>query len=86
MGAAVKEYWIDPETGEYVWVCPECKTPIRVLYKSAVIILIAKGKCQGCRARDTFARVPGMRDLFLEFWERTGYPQSSSWAADLPTM
>jgi len=83
----MKEYWIDPETGEYVWDCPTCGVSIRVLYKTAVDILINKGKCQGCRARDTFARNPGLRGLFLDFWERTGgYPQSSSWAADLSTM
>ena len=80
------QYILELSTGLFLWICPTCHMPIRVKYESAVKILVQKGKCQGCRARDTFARVPGMRDLFLEFWERTGYPQSSSWAADLPTM
>ena len=69
--------------GKYLWQCPECKTWIQLEYPSAMRLCEKAGACQGCRARATFGRT-GMMGMFVDFWERTSYPQSSSWATDLP--
>lgn len=71
---------LDPETGHYLWVCPECRESIRLTTLSAVRLVERAGRCQGCRARATFERNPALAAFFLDFWARTdAWPQSSSW-------
>lgn len=44
------------------------------------------GGCQGCRARATLERNPGLVDLFLGFWGRAdAWPQSPSWTDGICT-
>jgi hypothetical protein len=42
------------------------------------------GGCQGCRAKATLERNPGLIDLFLGFWGRAdAWPQSPSWTGGI---
>ncbi len=73
-------YHIDPLTGEFLWRCPQCGEHIRFPNLRALYLAERAGGCQGCRAKATFERNPGLIGLFLDFWARTdAWPQSSSW-------
>jgi hypothetical protein len=77
--------YTDPQTGEYLWACPECGTFIR--FHSLLAVQMAKqaGGCQGCRARIILSQTPVLINAFLDFWTRTGaWPQSPSWMEALP--
>jgi hypothetical protein len=41
--------------------------------------------CQGCRARNTFEKDPGLIGMLLDFWYRMGkFPESDSWLEGVP--
>jgi hypothetical protein len=72
--------YIDPKTGEYLWRCPQCKEDVRFSSLSTLHMSAKAGGCQGCLAKATFQRSPGMVHLFTDFWIRKGHwPESSSW-------
>jgi hypothetical protein len=80
--------WYDNMENQYIAVCPKCHSSITydsltILYRELVI---GDAKCcQGCRAKITFERNPGLIGLFLDFWYRTGsFPKSSSWMEAIP--
>lgn len=76
---------LDPQTGEYLWRCPECGEIIRLSGPMALCLVQRAGRCQGCRARATFKQNPGLVSFFLDFWARTdAWPQSDSWMAAIP--
>jgi predicted RNA-binding Zn-ribbon protein involved in translation (DUF1610 family) len=71
---------LDPQTGEYLWHCPECGETIRLSSPAAVRLAEQAGRCQGCRAKATFQQKPELIGLFLDFWVRAdAWPQSDSW-------
>ena len=78
----------DLQTDRYFGLCRQCRERITHdtldgLYHE----LMANDQkcCQGCRARLSLERNPGLIGLFLEFWYRTGaFPQSSSWMEAIP--
>jgi hypothetical protein len=77
---------LDPKTGEYLWRCPECGETIRLSSQMAVCLAVRAGRCQGCRARETFKRNPALASFFLDFWSRAdAWPQSDSWMEAMPT-
>lgn len=61
------------------WTCSNCGVTVSFSNEGARGLAIQAGGCQGCRARTTFNKKRGLLGLFLEFWERTSYPTSSSW-------
>ena len=76
---------IDPRTGEFLWHCPQCKEYIRFYNLSAMHVAERAGGCQGCRAKVTFERNPGLISFFLNFWTRANaWPQSHSWIEAIP--
>jgi hypothetical protein len=78
-------YHIDPLTGEFLWRCPQCGEHIRFPSLRALYLAERAGGCQGCRARATFERNPGLIGLFLDFWARAdAWPKSSSWMEAVP--
>jgi hypothetical protein len=78
-------YVLDPQTGHYLWRCPECGETIRLTSFSAICLVKRAGCCQGCRARATFERNPGLAGFFLDFWAGAdAWPQSASWLEALP--
>ncbi len=71
---------LDPQTDEYLWRCPQCGESIRFPNWLALRLAKRAGTCQGCRAKATFERNPGLVGLFMDFWARTDtWPQSNSW-------
>ena len=78
----------DLQTGQYFALCPQCRERIACdtldgLYQE--LISCDRKCCQGCRARITLERNPGLVGLFLDFWYRTGtFPQSTSWLEAIP--
>lgn len=73
-------YDLDLQTGEHLWCCPQCGETIRFPNLLALRLAERAGACQGCRARATFERNPGLVALFLDFWMRNdAWPQSNSW-------
>ncbi len=76
---------IDPRTGGFLWYCPQCKEYIRFYNLSAMHLAEQAGGCQGCRAKATFERNPGLIGFFLNFWTRAdAWPQSHSWIEAIP--
>ena len=76
---------IDPRTGEFLWRCPQCEEYIRFPDIRAVHLAEQAGGCQGCRAKVTFERSPGLMSLFLAFWAcADAWPQSTSWTEAIP--
>lgn len=72
--------YVDVKTGEYVWRCPQCGEDIRFPNLLSVRLSERAGGCQGCLAKATFERKPGIIPITLDFWIRTGHwPQSPSW-------
>ena len=79
-------YNLDLQTGEYIWRCPQCGEHVR--FPNLVALLLAEwaGGCQGCRAKATFERNPGLIGLFLDFWARSdAWPHSFSWTEAVTT-
>ena len=82
--------WYDSQDNRYLVVCPKCHALITcnsldVLYHEVV----GNGGhcCQGCRARITFEKDPGLIGMFLDFWSRTGrFPESDSWLEAIPQL
>lgn len=73
-------YLMDPRTREFLWYCPQCKERIRFPNLLALRLAERAGGCQGCRAKATFEKSPGLTGLFLDFWARVdACPQSPSW-------
>ena len=76
---------LDPQTGEYLWCCPECGEVIRLSCEAAVCLAESSGRCQGCRVKATFQQNPGLVGLFLDFWARAdAWPQTDSWIDAVP--
>ena len=71
---------LNPLTGEFLWRCPGCGKTIHLRNEVAVRLAEQAGGCQGCRAKATFERNPGLVGFFVDFWSRAGtWPQSDSW-------
>lgn len=69
---------IKPHPVEYT--CPECGTTVMLPNRMALALIVRSGKCQGCRALDTFKRNPGIALTVVDFWERTdSFPKSNTW-------
>ncbi len=74
-------YLLDAEGG-IRWKCLECGVLVHVPGFKALEKLNSRGKCQGCRAKDTFRQKPDMIGTIVDFWMRTdGWPESDSWIA-----
>ena len=69
-------------------LCPRCHRLITcetfgIVYRE--MVWGARKCCQGCRAKISFERDPGLIGLFLDFWCRTGaFPQSAIWFGAIP--
>ena len=72
----------DPQKDQYAVLCPQCHEVI--LYRTLEALcreMVRSDRrcCQGCRARITFEKNPGLIGIFLDFWSRTGkFPESDS--------
>jgi len=75
--------WHDRQEDQYVLLCPQCHQLITYDTLSLVyreIVWSERKCCQGCRAKISFERDPGLIGVFLEFWYKTGnFPESLSW-------
>jgi hypothetical protein len=80
--------WYDSHEDQYVVLCPTCHRLITCDTLGMVYHEMAwsdRKCCQGCRARISFERDPGLIGLFLDFWYRTGaFPQSTIWLEAIP--
>jgi len=78
----------DPQKEEYAVLCPQCHEVILYRTLEALYREMVRGDrrcCQGCRARITFEKDPGLIGMFLDFWYRTGnFPESDSWIEAIP--
>ena len=78
-------YSIDPQTGEFLWKCPQCDEYIHLYTFWAIDLATQAEGCRGCRAKATLEMNPGLFDLFLDFWTRSNaWPQSHSWVEAIP--
>ena len=66
------------------WQCPQCLRAIEFPNPQAALLAERAGGCQGCRAGATLAASPALTCLFLDFWNRVGYPESDSWKGSVP--
>ena len=80
--------WYDNEKELHIVLCPQCHEMISYPALNALYREMVWGDrqcCQGCRARITFEKDPGLIGLFLDFWHRTGkFPESDSWVEAVP--
>jgi hypothetical protein len=80
--------WYDSHEDQYVVLCPTCHRLITCRTLGMVYHEMAWSErkcCQGCRAKISFERDPGLIGLFLDFWYRTGtFPQSATWLEAIP--
>ena len=80
--------WYDTQEKQFLALCPQCKSLVH--YRTAGVayreMVLSAGKCcQGCRARSSFEKSPGLIGPFLDFWCRTGrLPESASWLEEIP--
>ena len=78
----------DPQKEQYAVLCPECHEVILYRTLEALYCEMVRSDrrcCQGCRARITFEKDPGLIGIFLDFWHRTGkFPESDSWLEAVP--
>jgi len=87
-GGVALAAWYDTMENQYIAICPRCHASItydnlNVLYRE--LVSSDASCCQGCRAKITFERNPGLIGLFLDFWYRTGsFPESPSWMEAIP--
>ncbi len=59
--------------------CPSCGVHSEAPNPWAFAALVARGFCQGCRARRTLRVRPALAAIFVDFWMRNGFPNSPSW-------
>jgi hypothetical protein len=80
--------WYDSQEDKYMVVCPKCHKLITCnSLDSLYHEMVWNGRqcCQGCRAKISFERDPGLIGMFLDFWYRTGkFPESDSWIEAVP--
>jgi hypothetical protein len=80
--------WYDNQKKQYVVLCPQCHEVISYRSLDALhreMVGSDRQCCQGCRAKITFEKDPGLIGMFLDFWYRTGeFPESDSWLEALP--
>lgn len=77
----------DPCRNQIVWRCPKCGEEIHFPNLGALKLSERAGGCQGCLAKATFERKPGMFYIFLDFWMRTNrWPESDSWMEAIPSV
>ncbi len=80
--------WYDNVGSRYLVLCPKCHELIAYGSLSSLHqeLVSSDGKCcQGCRARASFERNPGLIGLFLGFWHQTrNFPQSTTWLEAVP--
>jgi len=80
--------WYDCQENKYWVVCPKCHALIIYPSLDSLYHEMVWGDrqcCQGCRARITFEKEPGLIGMFLDFWYRTGkFPESDSWLEAVP--
>jgi len=80
--------WYDGQEDQYVVLCPTCHRLITCKTLGMVyheMVWSERKCCQGCRAKATFERDPGLIGLFLDFWCRSGaFPQSAIWLEAIP--
>ncbi len=80
--------WHDSREGRYLVLCPKCHKLIAYDKVNTLYLeLVSNDRqcCQGCRARISFEKDPGLIGLFLDFWHRTGtFPESTSWVEAIP--
>lgn len=70
---------------EIIWRCPKCGVDVHFPNENASKLSEQAGGCQGCLAKETFERKPGMFFIVLEFWMRTNrWPESNSWMEAIP--
>ena len=80
--------WHDTQEDLYWILCPQCHSlisceTIGVAYRE--VVLSERKCCQGCRAKISFEKNPGLVGVFLDFWCRTGkFPESDSWLEAVP--
>jgi hypothetical protein len=80
--------WYDSQEKQFVVLCPQCHTLIPyatpgIAYRE--MVLSARKCCQGCRARSSFGKSPGVVGPVLDFWCRSGnFPESGSWLEAIP--
>jgi len=70
----------------FKWKCPKCGEEISFPTLGALSLAERAGGCQGCRAKATIEKNPGLMGLFLGFWEKYGFPQSVSWTQTLEVV
>ena len=66
----------DPATGTFLYHCPTCGTIVHIKSRSGLRLVRAAGKCQGCRAFDTYNRTPEIIGIFEQWFGRVGLPES----------
>lgn len=75
--------WYDVQADQFVVICPTCRRLISYDTLEALRLAMVESErkcCQGCRARISLERNPGLIGLYLDFWSRTyAWPQSPSW-------
>ena len=80
--------WYDRDEDRFLAFCPRCRELIAYATLSALHHELVTGEkrcCQGCRARTSFEKNPGLIGSFLEFWRKTdSFPQSTSWLEGIP--
>jgi hypothetical protein len=80
--------WYDAKEDRYVALCPACHR--LVTYPALHSLYLAmvwreRLRCQGCRAKISFERNPGVIGTVLDFWHKSGtFPQSPSWVEAIP--
>jgi hypothetical protein len=75
--------WYDAQADQFVVICPTCRRLISYDTLEALRLAMVESErkcCQGCRAKISLERNPGLIGLYLDFWSRTyAWPQSPSW-------
>ena len=80
--------WYDCRQDRYLVLCPACHRLIAYHGLDALYLAMVwseRQRCQGCRAKISFERNPGLIGAFLGFWYGRGaFPQSPSWVEAIP--
>lgn len=71
---------------KFEWMCPKCKETVFFPTLGALSLAERAGGCQGCRAKTTLEKNPGLMTMFVDFWTRTSFPQSVSWTGSLEVV
>ena len=59
--------------------CPSGGVSVQAADEAALARIKESALCQGCRAGRPLSRRPAITALFVGFWRRAGFPESSSW-------